>query len=77
MDAAPRMIPDLKLRHMGMFVRDIGVMGAFYCDVLGFVITDRGDVRSASPPPLVSLGDVLSRRGDLSASKLDKLLPGA
>lgn len=45
MDAAPCMIPDLKLRHMGMFVRDIGVMCAFYCDVLGFVITDRGDVR--------------------------------
>ena len=39
------MIPDLKLRHMGMFVRDIETMAAFYTDVLGFLITDRGDVR--------------------------------
>jgi catechol-2,3-dioxygenase len=40
------MIPDLKLRHMGMFVRDVDAMSAFYRDVLGFAITDRGDVRS-------------------------------
>lgn len=39
------MLPDLKLRHMGMFVWDIEKMAQFYQDVLGFLVTDKGFVR--------------------------------
>ena len=39
------MLPDLKLRHMGMFVWDIDKMSQFYQDVLGFCVTDKGFVR--------------------------------
>ena len=39
------MIPQLRFRHVGMFVRDIDRMAAFYRDVLGFVETDRGSAR--------------------------------
>jgi len=39
------MLPDLKLRHMGMFVWDIEKMSQFYQDVLGFLVTDKGFVR--------------------------------
>lgn len=35
-------IPQLRLSHMGMFVRDVDRMAAFYKEVLGFVETDRG-----------------------------------
>ncbi len=38
-------LPDLKLRHMGMFVWDIEKMSAFYQQVIGFVVTDKGTVR--------------------------------
>jgi catechol 2,3-dioxygenase len=38
----PSQIPQLRLRHMGMFVRDIDRMAAFYKEVLGFFETDRG-----------------------------------
>jgi catechol-2,3-dioxygenase len=37
--------PDLKLRHVGIFVTDIDVMSSFYIEVLGFTQTDRGSVR--------------------------------
>ena len=36
------MIPQLRFRHVGMLVRDIDRMAAFYKDILGFVETDRG-----------------------------------
>ena len=39
------MLPDLKLRHMGMFVWDIDKMSQFYQEVLGFLVTDKGFVR--------------------------------
>jgi catechol-2,3-dioxygenase len=39
------MRPELRLRHMGMYVWDISRMAAFYRDVLGFVVTDTGFVR--------------------------------
>jgi catechol-2,3-dioxygenase len=39
------MLPELKLRHMGMFVWDIKTMSSFYQEVLGFVVTDAGHVR--------------------------------
>jgi catechol 2,3-dioxygenase len=35
-------VPRLRLTHMGMFVRDLERMVAFYKEVLGFVETDRG-----------------------------------
>ena len=37
--------PTMQLRHVGMYVRDIDVMAAFYREVLGFVETDRGETR--------------------------------
>jgi catechol 2,3-dioxygenase len=35
-------LPKMRLAHMGMFVRDLDRMAAFYKEVLGFVETDRG-----------------------------------
>jgi catechol-2,3-dioxygenase len=35
-------IPQLRLRHMGMYVHDLDRMAAFYKEVLGFIETDRG-----------------------------------
>ena len=37
--------PAMQLRHVGMYVRDIDVMAAFYREVMGFVETDRGETR--------------------------------
>jgi catechol-2,3-dioxygenase len=37
--------PELRLRHMGMYVWDLEKMASFYQEVLGFVATDRGSVR--------------------------------
>lgn len=37
--------PNLKLRHVGIFVSDIEIMSSFYIDVLGFTQSDRGAVR--------------------------------
>jgi catechol-2,3-dioxygenase len=39
------MRPALRLRHMGMYVWDIERMAAFYQEVLGFLVTDKGFVR--------------------------------
>lgn len=36
--------PELRFSHFGFFVRDIGAMEAFYTDVLGLTVTDRGDL---------------------------------
>ena len=36
------LIPQLRLSHMGIFVRDLERMAAFYKEVLGFLETDRG-----------------------------------
>jgi catechol 2,3-dioxygenase-like lactoylglutathione lyase family enzyme len=38
-------LPNLKLRHLGIFVSDIVGMSEFYKNVLGFIETDRGEVR--------------------------------
>ena len=38
-------LPNLNLRHVGIFVSDIDVMSSFYKSVLGFTQTDRGEVR--------------------------------
>lgn len=38
-------IPQLRLSHMGMFVRDLERMAQFYKDVLGFMETDRSPPR--------------------------------
>ncbi|MBC7203482.1 MAG: VOC family protein, partial [Pusillimonas sp.] len=34
---------NLKFSHMGLSVKDIGVMEEFYTKVLGFTVTDRGE----------------------------------
>lgn len=36
--------PRLTLGHATLAARDIDLLSAFYCDVLGFVVTDRGPV---------------------------------
>jgi catechol-2,3-dioxygenase len=41
MTAATR-APNLKFSHMGLSVKDIAKMEAFYAGVLGFTVTDRG-----------------------------------
>jgi catechol-2,3-dioxygenase len=38
-------LPNLKLKHVGIFVSDINAMSSFYKTVLGFYETDRGEVR--------------------------------
>ena len=38
-------LPNLNLRHIGIFVSDIDAMSSFYKTVLGFTQTDRGEVR--------------------------------
>jgi catechol 2,3-dioxygenase len=35
--------PDAQLAHVGLFVRDLDAMTAFYSRVLGLVVTDSGD----------------------------------
>ncbi len=58
-------IPRLRLTHVGMFVRDLQRMVAFYKEVLGFLETDRGpahgfDVVFLTRDPLVHHQLVLS-----------------
>ena len=36
---------DLTFSHMGIFVNDLAGMERFYVDLLGFTVTDRGDLR--------------------------------
>ncbi|MEJ0068719.1 MAG: VOC family protein [Pseudomonadota bacterium] len=38
-------VPELALSHFGFFVHDLARMERFYTEVLGFVVTDRGDLR--------------------------------
>jgi catechol-2,3-dioxygenase len=38
---------DITFSHMGLFVRDVEQMAAFYANVLGFTITDRGKMGEA------------------------------
>lgn len=40
----PAATPRLSLGHATLAARDIDRLSAFYCDVLGFVVTDRGPV---------------------------------
>jgi catechol 2,3-dioxygenase len=42
MPPIPDRVPRLRLTHLGMFVRDLERMAAFYKEVLGFIETDRG-----------------------------------
>src|SRR5437899_12205438 len=34
--------PRLRFSHFGLSVQDIDAMERFYCDVMGFTVTDRG-----------------------------------
>ena len=40
-------VPRLSFSHMGIFVTDLGRMEDFYTRVLGFTVTDRGDLQTA------------------------------
>jgi catechol-2,3-dioxygenase len=40
-------IPDLAMSHVGFHVRDVAVMEDFYTRVLGFTVTDRGQLGAA------------------------------
>ena len=37
-------LPDLRFSHFGVYVHDLPAMEAFYVDVLGLTVTDRGDL---------------------------------
>jgi 3-(3-hydroxy-phenyl)propionate hydroxylase len=37
--------PDIRLTHVGLFARDMGKMEDFYTRVLGFTVTDRGQLQ--------------------------------
>jgi catechol 2,3-dioxygenase-like lactoylglutathione lyase family enzyme len=41
---SPGTIPNIAFSHMGIYVQDIELMEDFYCRVLGFTVTDRGDL---------------------------------
>lgn len=41
-------VPGLAFSHMGIFVADLARMEEFYTRVLGFIVTDRGPLGSAS-----------------------------
>jgi catechol 2,3-dioxygenase len=41
---AARAAPNLMFSHMGLSVRDIDAMERFYTNVLGFSVTDRGEI---------------------------------
>jgi catechol 2,3-dioxygenase len=41
--AEPKTAPNLMFSHMGLSVKDIGKMEAFYTEALGFTVTDRGE----------------------------------
>jgi len=42
MHSEPVRLPDAQLSHVGLYVRDLEKMVAFYCRVLGMVISDKG-----------------------------------
>lgn len=44
----------LSLSHATVTVRDLDAMLAFYCDVLGFVVTNRGEVGDGSEMAFIS-----------------------
>jgi catechol 2,3-dioxygenase-like lactoylglutathione lyase family enzyme len=42
--------PQLAFSHLGIFVRDLAGMEAFYTGLLGFTVTDRGDYAAPTGP---------------------------
>ena len=44
----------LSLSHTTLAVRDLDAMLDFYCDVLGFVVTNRGEVGAGSEMAFIS-----------------------
>jgi len=42
----PPVPPGLELAHAVLYVHDLDVIVDFYCDVLGFEVTDRGPIRT-------------------------------
>ena len=44
--STPASIPKFAFSHMGMFVADLARMRDFYTRVLGFTVTDEGDLET-------------------------------
>jgi catechol-2,3-dioxygenase len=44
------LVPRLSFSHMGLFVTDVARMQDFYTRVLGFTVTDRGELETAGGP---------------------------
>jgi catechol 2,3-dioxygenase-like lactoylglutathione lyase family enzyme len=65
MDALPR----VHFSHMGINVTDPGAMEDFYCRVLGFAVSDRGELGDGQKivPDPGSRGPSSDRDGDLAA----------
>ena len=42
--------PALAFSHLGVYVRDLARMEAFYTGLLGFTVTDRGDYSAPTGP---------------------------
>src|SRR3982750_2288937 len=40
------MVPEFAFSHMGIFVADVARMEDFYTRVMGFTVTDRGDLET-------------------------------
>lgn len=51
-------VPSLAFSHMGFYVRDLPLMEDFYSRVLGFTVTDRGEL----PTPKGKVGLVFLSR---------------
>jgi len=43
-------VPSVAFSHVGFFVHDVGVMEDFYSRVLGFTVTDRGELETPRGP---------------------------
>ena len=50
MSSAVARVPRLSFSHMGIFVTDVARMQDFYTRVLGFTVTDGGELETADGP---------------------------
>ncbi len=50
MPSAVAPVPRLSFSHMGIFVTDVARMQDFYTRVLGFTVTDRGELDTTDGP---------------------------
>lgn len=54
-ETAGKPAANLKFSHMGVSVKNIDMMEAFYSEVLGFTVTDRGDIPGRDDAPGMKL----------------------